>query len=55
VHIKWGKQTFNEIEVDLSQDGLTLKSQIYALTNVPVAGQKIMAKGKILKVSPLIG
>lgn len=36
VHIKWGKETFKDIEIDLESDGLTFKSQIYALTNVPV-------------------
>lgn len=49
VSIKWGKQVFNDVEVDLSQDIALFKSQIYALTNVPVDKQKVMAKGKIIK------
>lgn len=36
VSIKWGKQTFSDIELDLSQDITLFKSQVYALTNVPV-------------------
>ena len=49
VSIKWGKQVFDDIEVNLSEDIATFKVQVYALTNVPVDKQKIMAKGKIIK------
>lgn len=49
VSIKWGKQVFNDVEVDLSQEIVLFKSQIYALTNVPVDKQKVMVKGKIIK------
>ena len=50
VHIKWGKQTLNDVELDPTQDVLTFKTQVNTLTNVPVDKQKIMIKGKILKV-----
>jgi ubiquitin carboxyl-terminal hydrolase 14 len=36
VSIKWGKQVFNDVELDLSEDITLFKSQIYALSNVPV-------------------
>ena len=49
VQIKWNKNVFEGIEVDMSGDIFTFKCQVYALTNVPVEKQKIMAKGKILK------
>jgi len=49
LNIKWAKQTFNDIEVNLADDIATFKCQIYAMTNVPVDKQKIMAKGKMLK------
>lgn len=49
VSIKWGKQVFNDVELDLSEDITLFKSQIYALSNVPVEKQKVMAKGKIIK------
>lgn len=49
VSIKWGKQVFDDVEVNLSEDIATFKVQVYALTNVPVEKQKIMAKGKIIK------
>jgi ubiquitin carboxyl-terminal hydrolase 14 len=51
VNIKWGKQTLQDIDVDVDQDVLTFKTQVYAMSNVPVDKQKIMIKGKILKVS----
>lgn len=49
VNVKWGKQMFEDIELDLSDDIATFKCQLYALTNVPVEKQKVMAKGKVLK------
>jgi len=51
VNVKWNKTTLNDIDLDTTQDVLTFKTQIYALTNVPVDRQKIMFKGKILKVT----
>lgn len=52
VNIKWGKQTLNDVELDPTQDLVTFKVQVNSLTNVPVDKQKIMLKGKILKVYP---
>lgn len=49
VNIKWNKTTLQDIDLDLNDEVLTFKTQIYALTNVPVDKQKIMFKGKILK------
>lgn len=40
---------FDGVEVNLQDDIMTFKCQIYALTNVPIEKQKVMAKGKILK------
>lgn len=49
VNVKWGKQTFQDVELDTTQDALTFMSQLYALSNVPVDKQKIMAKGAKIK------
>jgi ubiquitin carboxyl-terminal hydrolase 14 len=49
VQIKWGKQLFNDVEVNLGDDIMTFKCQIYALTSVPIEKQKVMAKGKMIK------
>jgi len=49
VNVKWGKEQFNNVEVNTAEEALIFKSQMYALSNVPVDKQKIMIKGKILK------
>ena len=49
VSVKWNKQVFDDVEINLSEDISLFKSQIYALTNVPLDKQKIMVKGKIIK------
>ena len=49
VSIKWGKQVFTDVELDTNEEILLFKSQVYALTSVPVEKQKVMAKGKIIK------
>ena len=47
--MKWGKQTFKDIDVNTAEDPLTLKAILYGLSNVPVDKQKVMIKGKVLK------
>ena len=46
VSIKWNKQVFEDVELNLADDITTFKGQVYALSNVPVEKQKLMAKGK---------
>jgi ubiquitin carboxyl-terminal hydrolase 14 len=36
VSIKWNKQVFNDVELNMSEDIETFKGQVYALSNVPV-------------------
>lgn len=49
INVKWGKQTYKDVELDIEQDALTFMTQLYALTNVPVDKQKITIKGTKLK------
>ena len=49
VSVKWNKQVFNDVELNLSEDISTFKAQVYALSNVPVEKQKLLTKGKQLK------
>ena len=49
VNVKWGKQTFKDVDCDTSEDALTFKAALYGLSNVPVDKQKVMIKGKVLK------
>jgi ubiquitin carboxyl-terminal hydrolase 14 len=49
VNVKWGKETFADIEVDLGQPPLMFKTQLFTLSSVPPERQKIMIKGGLLK------
>ncbi|EFJ53050.1 hypothetical protein VOLCADRAFT_78675 [Volvox carteri f. nagariensis] len=49
LNVKWGKETYNDVEVDVSQPPLVFKSQLFALTGVPPDRQKVMIKGALLK------
>jgi hypothetical protein len=49
VNVKWGKETFADIEVDLGQPPLMFKTQLFTLSGVPPERQKIMIKGGLLK------
>lgn len=50
VEVKWGKEVFKEVEIDLEQPASVLKSQLYSLTGVPPERQKVMGvKGGLLK------
>ena len=49
VKIKWGKQLYEDVPVDLAQDVAAFKGVVYAMTRVPVEKQKIMVKGKVIK------
>jgi ubiquitin carboxyl-terminal hydrolase 14 len=49
LNVKWGKQTFSDVECDTNGDVETFRAILYALSNVPVDKQKIMVKGKIVK------
>jgi ubiquitin carboxyl-terminal hydrolase 14 len=49
VSVKWGKETYQDVEADLSELPLVFKSQLFALTGVPPGRQKLMLKGALLK------
>merc|ERR1719375_1450518 len=50
VNVKWGKQKFEGIDLDLCAPVELLKAQLFALTQVPPERQKIMGvKGGSLK------
>jgi ubiquitin carboxyl-terminal hydrolase 14 len=49
VNVKWGKQTFKDVELNTEDDATTFMSQLYALSNVPVDKQKVMIKGAKIK------
>ena len=50
VNVKWGKEKFPDVEIDVTAPVELLKAQLFALTSVPVDRQKIMGvKGGTLK------
>eukprot|EP00303_Exanthemachrysis_gayraliae_P005528 CAMPEP_0206000286 /NCGR_PEP_ID=MMETSP1464-20131121/1372_1 /ASSEMBLY_ACC=CAM_ASM_001124 /TAXON_ID=119497 /ORGANISM="Exanthemachrysis gayraliae, Strain RCC1523" /LENGTH=365 /DNA_ID=CAMNT_0053373539 /DNA_START=27 /DNA_END=1121 /DNA_ORIENTATION=- len=50
VTVKWGKQKFDNVEIDVSAKPTKFKEQLFQLTGVPVDRQKIMGvKGGQLK------
>lgn len=49
VSVKWGKEVYNDVDLDTSQPPLVFKSQIFTLTGVPPERQKVMIKGGLLK------
>ena len=42
--VKWGKELYEDVEVDLSEDPMLFKAQLFALTGVEPHRQKIMCK-----------
>jgi ubiquitin carboxyl-terminal hydrolase 14 len=49
VNVKWGKEVFNDVEIDLEQPPLVFKSQLFALSGVPPDRQKVLIKGGQLR------
>ncbi|XP_059475177.1 ubiquitin carboxyl-terminal hydrolase 14 [Neocloeon triangulifer] len=49
VKVKWGKNTYSDIELNSDEDPLLFKAQIFALTGVQPDRQKVMLKGAQLK------
>ena len=50
VKVQWGKEKYENVELDETQDLQTFKAVLYSLTNVPGAKQKVLYKGSVLKV-----
>jgi ubiquitin carboxyl-terminal hydrolase 14 len=49
VNIKWGKEQFKDIELNLDEPPLVFKAQLFALTGVQPERQKIMIKGQTIQ------
>lgn len=48
VNVKWNKEFFKDIEVDVDQPPAVFKLQLFSLTNVDPDRMKILVKGGIL-------
>lgn len=51
VNVKWGKEKFEGVELNTDESPEVFQAQLFALSGVPPERQKVMAKGKSLKVS----
>ncbi|CAH1116525.1 unnamed protein product [Phaedon cochleariae] len=51
VKVKWGKESYPNIEVNTNEPPLLFKAQLFALTGVQPERQKVMIKGVTLKDS----
>lgn len=49
VRVKWGRELFPEVEVNTDEQPMLFKAQLFALTGVQPARQKVMCKGGILR------
>ena len=47
--VKWGKEVFNDVEVNTDEEPVLFKAQLFALTGVQHTRQKVMVKGVTLK------
>lgn len=49
VNVKWGKQKFDNVEVNTDESPETFKAQLFALSGVPPDRQKLLIKGKTVQ------
>lgn len=47
--VKWGKELYNDVEVNTDDIPLVFKAQLFDLTGVQPERQKVMLKGTVLK------
>ena len=48
--IKWGKDKFENVELNTDESPEVFKAQLFALSGVAPERQKVMLKGSVLKV-----
>lgn len=49
VNVKWGKEIFKDVEVDLDESPESFKIQVMSLTGVPIERQKVIGKGGMVQ------
>ena len=47
--VKWGKELYNDVDLNTDDEPVLFKAQLYALTGVQPHRQKIMIKGAVIK------
>jgi len=51
IKVKWGKEVYQDVEVNTDEEPMVFKAQLFALTGVQPERQKVMLKGAILDQS----
>lgn len=46
--MKWGKENYQDVELNSEEPPLLFKAQLFALTGVQPERQKVMIKGKVV-------
>lgn len=54
VNVKWGKENFKDVECDTAEPLMVFKAQLFALSGVAPDRQKIMVRGKTLRVGYIL-
>ncbi|KAG9478985.1 hypothetical protein GDO78_012581, partial [Eleutherodactylus coqui] len=54
VNVKWGKEKFDNVELNTDEPPMVFKAQLFALTGVQPDRQKVMVKGGTLKGMSLL-
>ena len=54
VTVKWGKETYKDVELDTAGSVHEFKAILYSMTDVPVEKQKVLCKGSVWKVRKFI-
>lgn len=49
VKVKWGRESFPDVNVNTDEDPNVFKAQLFTLTGVQINRQKVMCKGVALK------
>lgn len=49
VKVKWGKELFNDVELNTEEEPVVFKAQLFALTGVQPNRQKVMIKGAAIR------
>ena len=49
VNVKWNKEVYKDVEVDLGESPESFKIQIMSLTGVPIERQKVLGKGGMIQ------
>lgn len=47
--VKWGKEMFNDVELNTDEEPVVFKAQLFALTGVQPNRQKVMVKGAAIR------